>query len=94
MVEEKEEGLFSQCIDDFTMTKISQFKQMQATSTHDIDQTNYICRGCHIAMLRGKMPKMCANNGLMVDILPDRNLQLSELENNLIALNIVFQRFT
>ena len=43
-------------------------------------------------MVRGKMPKMCANNGLMVDILPDKNLQLSELENNLIALNIVFQK--
>ena len=35
---------------------------------------------------------MCANNGLMVDILPHPDMQLSELENNLIALNIVFQK--
>ena len=65
---------------------------METTSTYQIDQTNYICKGCKPTMLRGKMPKMCANNGLMVDILPDQNLELSELENNLIALNIVFQK--
>ena len=35
---------------------------------------------------------MCANNGLMIDPLPHPDLQLSELENNLIALNIVFQK--
>ena len=35
---------------------------------------------------------MCANNGLKVDILPKPEMRLSELENNLIALNIVFQK--
>jgi hypothetical protein len=44
-------------------------------------------------MQRGKMPKMCSNNGLKVDILPEPKLRLSELENNIIALNIVFQKF-
>ena len=89
-IEKIEEGLFSQCINDFYIT--SQIKSMETTSTYQIDQTNYICRGCNLAMLRGKMPKMCANNGLNVDVLPDQSLQLSELENNLIALNIVFQK--
>ena len=85
-----EEDLFSQCINDFNI--MSQIKKMDTTSTYEIDQTNYICRGCNLAMLRGKMPKMCVNNGLIVDVLPDQSLQLSELENNLIALNIVFQK--
>ena len=39
------------------------------------------------------MPKMCSNNGLTVDILPEPRLRLTELENNIIALNIVFQKF-
>ena len=43
-------------------------------------------------MERGKMPKMCSNNGLNVDILPRPEMRLSELENNLIARNIVFQK--
>jgi hypothetical protein len=43
-------------------------------------------------MQRGNMPKMCSNNGLKVDILPDPSLKLTELENNLIALNIIFQK--
>ena len=36
---------------------------------------------------------MCSNNGLQVDILPEPKLRLTELENNIIALNIVFQKF-
>jgi hypothetical protein len=44
-------------------------------------------------MQRGKMPKMCSNNGLEVDILPEPKSRLTELENNIIALNIVFQKF-
>ena len=44
-------------------------------------------------MQRGKMPKMCSSNGLEIDILPEPKSRLSELENNIIALNIVFQKF-
>ena len=36
---------------------------------------------------------MCSKNGLKVDILPEPSLRLTELENNLIALNIIFQKF-
>ena len=36
---------------------------------------------------------MCSNNDLKVDILLDPSLKLTELENNLIALNIIFQKF-
>ena len=37
------------------------------------------------------MPKMCSNNGLTIDTLPE-DLKLSDLENNLVAKNIIFQK--
>ena len=91
IVNEKESGLFSQCIDSYS--------ESSPTVKHDIrtsfglDKTNYLCKGCKLSMQRGNMPKMCSNNGLKVDILPDPTLKLTELENNLIALNIIFQKF-
>ena len=42
-------------------------------------------------MKREKMPKVCANNGLTVDILP-KDLKLTDLENNLLAKNILYQK--
>ena len=42
-------------------------------------------------MDRGKMPKMSSNNGMTVDVIPE-GLILTELENNLIAKNIIFQK--
>ena len=61
-------------------------------SGFEIERKNFICKGCKISMERGKMPKLCSNNGLTVDILPDPNMALTELENNLIAKNIIFQK--
>ena len=52
----------------------------------------YICKSCKGYLKKGKMPKMCAKNGLEVDKIPDPKLKLTELENNLIARNIVFQK--
>ena len=34
---------------------------------------------------------MCSNNGLTIDTLPE-DLKLSDLENNLVAKNIIFQK--
>ena len=42
-------------------------------------------------MARGNMPKMCSNNTLTVDVIPDE-LKIGELENNLCAKNIIFQK--
>ena len=44
-------------------------------------------------MDRGKMPKISSNNGMTVDVIPE-GLILTELENNLIAKNIIFQKLT
>ena len=49
----------------------------------------YICHTCKQHLLRGKMPPMSASNGLHVHGHNDPELQLTELEANLIAKNIV-----
>ena len=52
----------------------------------------YICHACKQHLLRGKMPSMSVNNGLYVHENTDPDLQLTELEANLIAKNIVFMK--
>ena len=51
----------------------------------------YLCKSCIGYLKKGKIPKLCVKNGLHVDKI-DNNLRLTELENNLIARNIVFQK--
>ena len=50
----------------------------------------YICHNCKQALLKGKMPAMAVQNGLQLTKL-DKDLKLTELENNLIAQMINFQ---
>ena len=52
----------------------------------------YLCKSCLRSLKRGKFPKMCIKNGLYVDDIDDEDLKLTELENNLIARNIIFQK--
>ena len=89
-VENQKQGLFSECIRSFKTGQSNQMKEEVVTS-FAIKQKMFICKGCKVSMERGKMPKMCANNGLNVEIIPE-NLILTELENNLIAKNIIFQK--
>ena len=93
IVEENEPGLFMMCINSYSKSNFSKPEQQPVITSFDLDMKNFLCKGCKLSMQRGKMPKMCSNNGLKVDILPEPALRLSELENNLIALNIVFQKF-
>ena len=53
---------------------------------------SYLCKSCKWYLIRGRMPKLCTKNGLGVDIIEDDDLKLTELENNLIARNIIFQK--
>ena len=53
--------------------------------------SSYLCKSCKTSLKAGKMPKLCTKNGLEVDKL-DPELRLTELENNLIATNIIFQK--
>ena len=52
----------------------------------------YICISCKDKMIAGKVPSIAVINGL--ELIPmDKNCCLTELENNLIAKNIIFQYF-
>ena len=42
-------------------------------------------------MRNGKLPKFCVKNGLEIDEI-DNQIKLTDLENNLIARNIIFQK--
>ena len=55
-------------------------------------EREYICKTCKPALLKGNMPSMCAANGLKLINLEDTELKLTELENNIIAKRILFQK--
>ena len=53
---------------------------------------SYVCKSCKRMLKIGKMPKLCVKNGLQVDCIENSDLKLTDLENNLIARNIIFQK--
>ena len=55
-------------------------------------ESNYICKSCKRFISKGKMPKLNKNNGLKVYDIPEHIPQLTELESNLIANNLIFQK--
>ena len=52
----------------------------------------YICGTCKRHLKKGNLPAMAAANGLAVFPIPDQDLNLTELENNLIAKRLMFQK--
>jgi hypothetical protein len=78
-IEGKKEGLLGKSI---------QVEYVEINGTLNL----YICHACKQHLLRGKMPPMSASNGLHVHEHNDPDLQLTELEANLIAKNIVFMK--
>ena len=52
----------------------------------------YICTTCKKHLKKGSLPAMSASNGLNVVNITDKDLQLTELESNLIAKTILFQK--
>ena len=64
------------------------FKRYEVKS---VDDKIYLCSTCKISLLAGRIPAMAVANGLQLNIDPARP-QLTELENNLIAHNINFQK--
>ena len=53
---------------------------------------SYICFTCKKHLKMGKLPPMAASNGLDIYPIEDESIKLSELENNLIAKKIIFQK--
>ena len=86
-VETKKAGLFTRCIPVLKDKALVSFTiNGKATENH------YICHACKGHLLKGKMPPMCAQNGLKKEPISDDNLKLTELERNMIALRIPFTK--
>ena len=87
-VQEKKPGLFKRCIPWLKpeMKVKIQTKGKKTTENHNI------CHACKRHLMNGKMPPMCAENGLKIEPIRDESLKLTELERNMIALRILFMK--
>ena len=86
-VEVKKAGLFDRCI-----PVLKEKALVSITINGRTTESHYICHACKGHLLKGKMPPMCAQNGLKKEPIPDDNLKLTELERNMIALRIPFTK--
>ena len=77
---EKYQDCYSECVRDFVEVKVNE------------DTNYYFCKTCVTYMKSKRIPPMSVCNGLDIIHQDDPDLQLSELENNLIALRIMFQK--
>ena len=78
-LEKKNPGLFRESTEE-----IIQFIKKKPQS--------YICHTCKENLTKGKMPCMSVKNALSLSPIANQDLKLSEIENNLIAQNILFQK--
>ena len=67
------------------------FQAWEQFKIKSVSNFTYICSTCKSALSSGKMPPMAVANGLQLNQDPDRPI-LTELENNLIAHTINFQK--
>ena len=86
-VEDKKAGLFDRCI-----PVLKERALVSITINGKKNESHYICHACKGHLLKGKMPPMCAENGLKKGPISDDNLKLTELERNMIALRIPFTK--
>ena len=79
-IDKNENGLFEKAIgEDF--------------ETRRVDGKRYICLTCNGYIKRGKVPPMSNQNSLQLFNLEGYDeLKLTELENSMIALNLIFQK--
>ena len=54
-----------------------------------VNDNFHLCHTCHLKLSKGKMPKLCFQNGLKLSKIPDC-MQLSSLGNQLLAKYILF----
>ena len=80
-IEKKKSGLFDACIEKELILNI-----------HGKKSGSYLCHTCKNTMLRGRMPCMSVANGLHLKVIEDTDYKLTEVENNMIAQNILFQK--
>ena len=87
--EEKDSALFSKVFEEKLSSE--DFKVTICIQGESISSNYYICHTCKKYLLKGKMPPMSAANELKTITLPN-DVELGELENNLIAKVIPFQK--
>ena len=81
--ESKNKQIYNKCIVREELVKLK-------INGSDHKTGHYICGTCKATMMTGKVPSMAEINGLqLLDI--DKDCYLTDLENNLIALNLNFQ---
>ena len=88
-VNENHDGAFSKYVDEKIPVCIVIKEKGMITER----KSHYICKCCKNYLRKGKMPKLSKENGLKVDSIPAHIHQLTELEVNLIAKNIIFQKY-
>ena len=84
-----EENYYKKVPDDSYSENI--FSSLKKYELKSVDGKCYLCSPCKVALLMNRMPAMSVANGLQLNNAPDRP-DLTELENNLIAHNINFQK--
>ena len=82
--------LFNLCTEGKDKVKVQ--IALKEKGVFNATDNNYICIKCKKSLESGKMPKFCFKNGLNIDKVPEY-LRLTKLESNLIAKNILFQKF-
>ena len=82
-VNKKLPSFYSSCIAEEILVKVKFNCSTEKTG-------HYICHTCKTAMKNGKKPSMAVTNGLQL-VKIEEGCDLTELENNLIALHINFQ---
>ena len=88
-MEEKFPGLFKRAINEIVTRKAPQ----GSIDGVETEGTYHLCHTCKEKLKKGKMPAMSHQNNLqLVDISEHPELELTEVENNLIALNLIFQK--
>ena len=86
-IKKKKEGLFSKCI-----PRLKDEALVSLTVDGKTTRKHYVCHACRGHMLKGKMPPMCAENGLRKTAIEDEDMKLTELERNMVALRIPFTK--
>ena len=89
-LEEKFSGSVNRLIGPIETSEISVPTEKGSTR---VDSSDYICHSCNRYLKKGRMAPMSNQNNLqLVKIDNHPELQLSELENQLLARNLIFQK--
>ena len=85
--------LFRNSVQDFFEGNFPPEVLSETIDRRNMDGKKYICYTCKNYLSKKKIPPMCHKNNLQLfDISQYEELHLTELENAMIALNIIFQK--